>query len=342
MRAIVLAEPGAAGIGEAPAVTPGPDDVVIRVAYVGFCGSDLTSFRGLNPLVSYPRVPGHEIAGTVEELGSNVGDLQVGEDVTVMPYFNCGICRACRSGQPNACAKNQTMGVQREGAMTERIVVPRSKVLSAAGLALRDLALIEPCAVGFHAVARAKVAAGETVVVLGCGMIGLGAIIGAVRMGARVVAVDLAAEKLAVARSLGAAETINAGEQDVPAALAAIEPEGAHVVIEAVGTQATFLQAIDLAGTGGRVTYIGYAKAPIAYDTKQFILKELDIRGSRNALRGDFENVIDYFRSHPGTADRLISRVVPLEEGPAALEAWDRDPGAFIKIVVDMRTPQPA
>lgn len=342
MRAIVLAEPGAAGIGEAPAVTPGPDDVVIRVAYVGFCGSDLTSFRGLNPLVSYPRVPGHEIAGTIEELGSNVGDLQVGEDVTVMPYFNCGTCRACRSGQPNACAKNQTMGVQREGAMTERIVVPRSKVLSAAGLALRDLALIEPCAVGFHAVARANVAAGETVVVLGCGMIGLGAIIGAVRMGARVVAVDLAAEKLAVARSLGAAETINAGEQDVPATLAAIEPEGAHVVIEAVGTQATFLQAIDLAGTGGRVTYIGYAKAPIAYDTKQFILKELDIRGSRNALRGDFENVIDYFRSHPGTADRLISRVVPFDQGPAALEAWDRDPGAFIKIVVDMRTPQPA
>lgn len=336
MRAIVLAEPGTAGLGEAAPVVAGDDDVLIRVAYVGFCGSDLTSYRGLNPLVSYPRVPGHEIAGTVEAVGRNVVAFVAGQDVTVMPYFNCGTCRACRSGQPNACPRNQTMGVQRDGAMTEHIVVPASKVLAAKGLVLRDLALIEPCAVGFHAVARSRVAAGETVVVLGCGMIGLGAIIGAVRMGARVVAVDLSAEKLAVARSLGAAETIDAAAGDVAGALAGIEPEGAHVVIEAVGTQATFLQAVDLAGTGGRVTYIGYAKAPIAYDTKQFILKELEIRGSRNALRSDFEAVIDYFRAHPGTADRLISRIVSIDEGPAALADWDRDPGAYIKIVVDM------
>src|SRR5690606_11661756 len=134
----------------------------------------------------------------------------------------------------------------------------------------RDLALVEPCAVGFHAVRRAGQEAGETVVVLGCGMIGLGVLMGAKRQGARVIAVDLSESKLDVAKKLGADETIVAGG-DLKAAISALVPEGPDVVVEAVGAEATFLQAVDIVATGGRVVYIGYAKAPISYDTKFFI-----------------------------------------------------------------------
>ena len=335
MKALAILAPGQSGVIDISAAEAGPGEVAIDVAFVGLCGSDLNSYRGLNPLVSYPRVPGHEIAGVVAAVGQGVADLAPGQPVTVLPYFNCGTCRACRSGRANACVNNQTMGVQREGAMTGRVVVPREKIVPVDGLPLHHLALIEPCAVGFHAVDRAEVTGGETVLVLGCGMIGLGAIIGATQRGARVIAVDLSQDKLETAKAVGADVIINA-QHDLAAALKEIVAEGPDVVIEAVGTERTFLQAVDLVGSCGRVVYIGYAKAPIAYDTKQFITKELDIRGSRNARMSDFAAVIEHLRAHPHSADRIISRTVPLEQAPQALKDWDAAPGDFTKILVSL------
>lgn len=338
MKALSIDRPGAISIVDIAVRTPGPGEVTIAVAYVGYCGSDLTSYRGLNPLISYPRIPGHEIAGTVAALGSDVSGFAVGQAVTVLPYFNCGTCNACRMGLTNACKHNQTMGVQREGAMTAQVVVPASKVIPVDGLAQRDLTLIEPCAVGFHAVRRARVAAGETVVVLGCGMIGLGVVLGAVRLGARVIAVDLSAAKLAVAAELGASATIDAASSDVLSEVRRLTgDDGPSVVIEAVGADVTFRQAIDLVGSCGRVVYVGYAKAPVSYDTKQFLLKEIDILGSRGAQRVDFDAVIECLKGRPGVGDLIVSKIVRLDEAGAAMAAWDADPGGFTKILVDLR-----
>jgi 2-desacetyl-2-hydroxyethyl bacteriochlorophyllide A dehydrogenase len=335
MKAVCFDEPGKISLIELPVPTPGPGEVAVRMEYVGYCGSDLTSFRGLNPLISYPRVPGHEISGTVAALGNGVSELTLGQAVTILPYFNCGKCHACRLGRPNACKNNQTMGVQREGAMTSTVVVPAAKVLPVDGMRQRDLALIEPIAVGFHAVRRSELRPNETAVILGCGVIGLGALLGAVRRHARVIAVDLSADKLKVARALGAAETIDASRQDVAArVLELTSGEGPEVVIEAVGADVTFRQAIDLVASCGRVVYVGYAKNPIAYDTKHFLLKEMDIRGSRGSEIADFHDVVAYLKQRPDAGDRIVSRVVSIEEAGAAMEAWNRDPGAFTKIVV--------
>lgn len=334
MKAMAIVSAGTAQIVEVPQPNPGEGEVAINLAFVGFCGSDLTSYRGLNPLVSYPRVPGHEIAGTIASLGCGVDGLSIGQTVTVLPYFNCGHCRACRAGKPNACVNNQTMGVQREGAMTTQIVVPQEKVIPVGGLSLRDAALIEPCSVGFHAVSRAQVAPGETVLVLGCGMIGLGAMLGSLRRGATVIAVDVSRKKVEIARQAGASHIVCAEDGDVAAQIAAILPEGPDVVIEAVGAQATFLQAVDLVGQCGRVVYIGYAKDPVAYDTKRFLTKEIDIRGSRNALRSDFDDVIEWLGSHPEAGDLIISAVVDLDQAPQALAEWHRQPGNYTKILV--------
>lgn len=335
MKAVCIAEPGTVALTDISTPSCGVGEVAIDVAFVGFCGSDLTSFRGLNPLVSYPRVPGHEISGTVAELGPGVDDLAIGAEVTVVPYFNCGECRACRMGRPNACQNNQTMGVQREGAMTGRIVVPRKKVLPTPGLSLRDAALVEPCAVGFHAVQRAGASNGETVVVLGCGMIGLAALMGCVRQGATVVAVDLSAQKLDVARRLGASHAVLGGD-GVAARIAELVPGGPDIVIEAVGAPATFLLAVDIVGQCGRIVYIGYAKQPITYETKHFITKEIDLRGSRNALVADFEDVINWLKSHPEIGGSIVSATVPLDHAPAVLEQWAREPGNYTKILVSV------
>jgi threonine dehydrogenase-like Zn-dependent dehydrogenase len=335
VKALSIDRPGSTQLVEIAVPSPGAGEVSVAIAYIGYCGSDLSSYRGLNPLVSYPRVPGHEISGTISGLGAGVQGLVVGQPVTVLPYFNCGTCNSCRMGRPNACKHNQTMGVQREGAMTATVVVPAEKIIPVDGFKQRDLALIEPIAVGFHAVGRAEVASGETVVVLGCGVIGLGVVLGAVRRCARVIAVDLSAAKLLVARRLGAVETIDASSQNVVAEVRRITgDDGPAVVIEAVGAGVTFLQAIELVGSCGRVVYVGYAKAEVSYDTKQFLLKEMDVRGSRGAQRGDFVDVIDYLKQHPDSCDAIVSRIVPLAEAGEAMADWDKDPGAFIKILV--------
>ena len=335
MKALAIEQPGKARIVEIAVPEPGPGEIAVDPAFVGYCGSDLTSYRGLNPLVSYPRVPGHEIAGTVSALGQGVTGPAVGDVVTVLPYFNCGHCRACRAGKPNACVNNQTMGVQREGAMTSRIVVPAEKVLAVPGLALRDVALVEPCAVGFHAARRAEVQAGETVVVLGCGMIGLGAMMGCLRRGAQVIAVDLSPGKLDVARRLGATHAL-ASDADLAKRIEDLVPGGPDVVIEAVGAVSTFLAAVDLVGQCGRVVYIGYAKDAVAFDTKRFITKEIDIRGSRNALRTDFDDVVTWLRDNPEAGGHIVSATVPLEEAAGKLAEWDARPGDFTKILVSL------
>jgi 2-desacetyl-2-hydroxyethyl bacteriochlorophyllide A dehydrogenase len=335
VKALSIDRPGSTQLVEIAVPAPGVGEVAVAIAYIGYCGSDLSSYRGLNPLVSYPRVPGHEISGTISALGAGVEGLAVGQPVTVLPYFNCGTCNSCRMGRPNACKHNQTMGVQREGALTATVVVPAEKIIPVDGIKQRDLALIEPIAVGFHAVGRAEIVSAETVVVLGCGVIGLGAVLGAVRRGARVIAVDLSAAKLAVARLLGAVETIDASFLNVAAEVRRMtDDDGPSVVIEAVGAGVTFLQAIELVGSCGRVVYVGYAKAEVSYDTKQFLLKEMDIRGSRGARRGDFIDVIETLKHSPGTCDAIISRTVSLDEAGEAMADWDRDPGAFIKILV--------
>jgi L-galactonate 5-dehydrogenase len=338
MRAVVIDGPRRAGVGTLAEPTLAAGDVLVRVRTVGFCGSDLNTFRGLNPLVSYPRVPGHELAGTVEAVGAEVpASIRVGEDVTVVPYTACGNCPACRRGRVNTCRNNQTLGVQRDGALTERIAVPWSSVLRADGLSRRELALVEPLAVGVHAVARGRVASGDVVAVLGAGAVGLGAVAGAARSGATVIAVDVDDRKLATARRAGAAHAVNARGASLHDTLQSLTGgDGPDVVIEAVGLPETFLSAVAEVAVAGRVVYIGYAKASVGFDTTQFVRKELDILGARNATAEDFKRVLSLLHARLFPVDDAVTRVVGLQDAPGALRDWDADPGAVTRIHVDL------
>jgi len=338
MRALVIDGPGDVGLGTRGVPTLVDGAVLIRVRTVGFCGSDLNTYRGLNPLVSYPRVPGHEIAGIVEAVGVDVPiPLAVGTEVTVVPYTACGKCSACRCGRLNTCRNNQTLGVQRDGALTEQIVVPWQSVLRAEGLGRRELALVEPLAVGFHAAARGRVAARDVVAVIGTGAVGLGAVAGAARMGATVIAVDVDDRKLAMARRAGATHVVNSQTAPLHDRLQELtDGDGPDVVIEAVGLPETFVSAVSEVAVAGRVVYIGYAKAPVSFDTTQFVRKELDILGARNATADDFRAVIDLLRARHFPVSDAVTRVVGMGEAADALRMWDNDPAAVTRIHVDL------
>jgi len=335
MKALMIEHVGRTRFHEVAPAEMGPGDVRVAVRHVGLCGSDLNTFRGFNPLVSLPRIPGHEIGGEIVAAGAQVPASHApGRRVIVMPYTHCGRCASCRKGRTNACRYNRTLGVQQDGGLAEEIVLPSGKVVLNDTLQPRHLALVEPLAVGFHAVARGRVSVGERIVVLGCGMIGMGVLIGAVARGAEVIAVDMSAEKLALARRFGASHTVDASVQDVVAVIAELTADdGVDVAFEAVGTPATFTQCIALAGFAGRVVYVGYSKAPVTYETQVFNLKELDILGSRNATLEDFHAVVAHLEALGDAADALISRIIPFEDAEAAFPFWDthRD---TLKVVV--------
>ncbi len=338
MRAFVIDAPGVTHVAEVERPVPGEGEVLLRTIVVGMCGTDLSTFRGKNPLVSYPRIPGHEIAATIVEAGPGVPErFATGLNVTLSPYTNCGKCASCKRGRVNACQFNQTLGVQREGAMKEYFTAPWSKLYIAEGLTIPELSVVEPLSVGFHATARGRVTSDDIVAVVGCGVVGLGAIAAAAHRGARVIAMDVDDRKLAVAKQAGATDLVNSRSTPVHDALQSLTGgAGPDVIIEAVGTPATFRMAVEEVAFTGRVVYIGYAKEPVDYETRLFVMKELDIMGSRNAL-DEFGTVIEALRGGKFPVDAIISKVVPLEEAGAILQAWSDDPGAYVKVQVSLQ-----
>jgi len=338
MKAFAIKEAGVVASVETDEPKMGSDVVMIDVCFVGLCGSDLNSYRGLMPLVTFPRIPGHEISGIVLAKGENVPDtIKMGDRATVSPYTHCGVCPACKAGRENTCENNKTFGVQRDGAITERIVVPFEKVFVSKILTLHELALVEPLSVGYHAANRCRVSEQDSVLVFGCGAIGMGAVCASVRKGATVIAVDVDDTKLESARTFGAAFTINARKEDLKARIAEItNNEGVSVAIEAVGNGETFKQAIESVCFSGRVVMIGYAKGETSLDTQLIIKKELDVLGSRNALRV-FPAVIKMLERREKPFANMITRIYPFGETPDALKDWDTNPGIVSKFLIDIK-----
>jgi threonine dehydrogenase-like Zn-dependent dehydrogenase len=334
LKALVLKQPGEAAIQQIDEPVRSDGAVLLKIRRVGLCGSDLNSFRGTNALVSYPRVPGHEVAATIVVGSATDPALSAGANVTMSPYTSCGSCASCKDGRPNACQFNQTLGVQRDGALTEFIIMPPEK-LYPANLGLNELCLVEPLTVGFHAVARGRVTAADSVAIMGCGGVGLGAIAASHFVGARTIAIDIEENKLDVAAKAGANHTINAKNGPLHDRLQELTNGfGPDVFIEAIGSPDTFRCAVEEVSFAGRVVYIGYSKAPVTYETRLFVQKELDILGSRNALPEDFRQVIRMLESGQFPASDAVTIIAHLEDVPKLLREWNQNPGRFTKIMV--------
>jgi threonine dehydrogenase-like Zn-dependent dehydrogenase len=337
MKAFYIMEPGKTSVGELEPPKPAPGELLLQTRLIGLCGTDLSTFRGKNPLVEYPRIPGHEIAATIAQTGTDVpSELRPGMNVTVYPNTACGKCASCKRGRTNACKFNQTLGVQRDGAMCDYFTIAWEKACPAQDLALRELSMVEPLAVGFHAAERGRVTAEDTVAVIGCGAVGLGALAASASRGATTIAIDLDDKKLALAKRAGAHHTINSQSESVHDRLLEItQGLGPDVVIEAVGAPATYVLAVEEAAHTGRVVYIGWGKEPVSFETKLFVHKELDILGSRNYLR-EFPAVVDVLRKKQFPVDSAISLTVPFAEAGEALRQWSESPQRFTKILVNL------
>jgi threonine dehydrogenase-like Zn-dependent dehydrogenase len=336
MKAIQIITPENIQIVDRPAPLANKSEVLLKINYVGFCGSDLSTYLGKNPMVHYPRVPGHEISATISAVGDEVpANFKIGQSVTVVPYTNCGQCSSCRKGRFNACRYNETQGVQRDGAMQEFITVPWQKLISDESLSAKELAMVEPLTVGFHSVDRGRVTDIDTVMVFGCGMIGSGAIIRAALRGAKVIAVDIDDQKLDLARKIGASYCINSKTTNLHDALQQITGgHGPDVIIEAAGNPFTYQSALEEAAFAARVVCIGYAKNDVSFATKLWVQKEIDILGARNATPSDFEAVINYLKQRTFPIDEMITRIIQPGEAAEAVADWAANPGQVMKILV--------
>jgi len=336
MKALVIDRPGESRVIDLEPPATDPLEATMRIRRIGLCGTDLSTFLGKNPLVTYPRIPGHEVAATLERVPANDLGLAEGMNVTMSPYTSCGKCTACRQGRFNACRFNQTLGVQRDGALMDYFAMPLEKLYTAP-LTLDELCLVEPLTVGCHAVARGRVTAADTVAIYGCGGVGLGAVSAAAFREANVIAIDIDDKKLEIARSSGARHLINSTSEDVHARLQELTGgHGPDVIIEAIGRPDTYRAAVEEVAFTGRVVYIGYSKDLVSFDTRLFVQKELDILGSRNALPQDFREVIRMFEQKRFPTESAISAMVPLKEAPAILRAWSENPAAYTKIMITL------
>ena len=336
MKALFLTAVGQTEIREIEKPNIGPEEVLLKIGMVGFCGGDLNGFKGLFELQEYPNVLGHEVGGTIEAMGSQVPEsFKIDNKVTVYPYLNCGKCISCRKGRRNACQDNKTMGVRRPGAMTRYIAIHWQDLFASEKLSLKELALVEPLTVGFHAAARGRVSSQDRVAVIGCGIVGMGAIASAVNRGAEVIAIDIDDSKMDIAKKIGVAHTINTSREDLHEALMRItDGDGPDVIIEAVGNAITYRAAVDEVAYTGRVVCIGYAKSAVEFNTGIFVRKEIEILGSRNCT-DEFPEVIAYLEAGKFPVEDVISKTVSLDDAGAALADWAANAKGITKIMVD-------
>lgn len=336
-KRLVLRQPFAAVVEDAPAPRPGAGEVLLRVRTIGVCGTDIRAWQGLHSFMTYPRVPGHEVAGEVAELGPGAGDsgFALGERVVVDPYVACGQCYPCSLGRTNCCERLEVMGVHRDGAMQEYVVVPVGQLHRApAGPSFETLSFVEPAGVALHAVRRSRVKAGDTAAVIGAGNIGLLAVQILKAQGARVMAIDVKESRLQLARTLGADLVVNSKtENPVEQALEFTGGVGPSVVFEVVGASPTVRLALDLVSYAGQVVLVGVCHDEVTFRPDLMNKRELDLLGSRNS-RGVFPEVLRLVAEGKLVTDGLITRRISLDEFDATMKALASGAQDEIKTVI--------
>lgn len=338
MKSIVINKPGDVSIIEMEKPIPKKGEALLKLLYGGVCGSDLGSYRGTFAYVSYPRIPGHEFSAEIIEIEENDKGLEPGMIVTCNPYFNCTECYSCKRGLVNCCTTNQTMGVQREGAFSEYITMPIERIYDGKGLPPKTLALIEPFCISYHGVSRADVQMGDKVLVIGAGTIGVLAAVAAKAKGAEVYISDVSEKKLEFAvKEFGLAGSIlNESPESFEEKVDMItDGNGFDVAIEAVGLPSTFQNCIDAAAFGGKVVLIGVGKKNLDFNFTMIQKKELNIFGSRNALKKDFIELIDLIKEGKVDLEKIVTNTYQMEDAKRAFKEFDENAASMLKVVIE-------
>ncbi len=335
MKAIVISEPNKIEIKEVPMPKVKEGEALLKVKYVGICGADVASFTGNQPFTTYPRIPGHEFSAEIVSIPQNDKGFKPGDIVTCNPYFNCGSCYSCERGFVNCCTDNQTMGVQRDGAFCEYISMPVERIYDGKGLSAKELALIEPFSISQHAISRAEIKETDTVLVIGAGPIGLFALVAAKQKCKKIVVADILDNRLELAKEYGADAVVNTKKQSLEAFSEEFtNGNGFDVCIEACGAPETFLGCIENAAFAGNIILIGNGKRETNFVHSVILKKELNIHGSRNALKADFENNISLVAEKKADVMKMVSGIYPMEEALEAFKALSNNDGTLAKLLI--------
>lgn len=291
---------------------PDKNEALIKIKSVGICGTDIHAWGGNQPFFSYPRVLGHEICGDIVAVGEDIADLRVGQQVAVIPYVACQQCPACLSGRTNCCEKISVIGVHQDGGFSEYLSVPATNLLLVEGIEPVAAALIEPFAISAHAVRRGAIAAGEQVLVVGAGPIGLGAAAIAKADGAQVVVADTSpARRDHVVSRLGVTALDPAAGDFVDRLRAAFNGSLAQKVLDATGNQHAMNNTVNLIRHGGTIVFVGLFKGDLQFSDPEFHKKETTMMGSRNATPEDFARVGRLMTEGKLTADMMLTHRYP-------------------------------
>ena len=337
MKTLVCTEPGHFEYQTAakPELTSG--NAIIKIKRIGICGTDLHAFEGTQPYFEYPRILGHELAGELVEAHDAPG-FKIGEAVTFIPYFSCGVCIACRMGKPNCCSTIKVCGVHQDGGMAEYLSVPSASLVHGDGLGFDELALIEPLAIGAHGVRRAEIKKGEYVLIIGAGPIGLGAMEFARIAGANVIALDINDKRLQFCKEkLGVSHTINALAPDVLGQLMEItNGDMPTVVMDATGNLKAINKGFQYIAHGGRYVLIGLQKGEICFSHPEFHKREATLMSSRNATREDFNHVITAIKDKTISPENFITQTFLFENIGDEFNQLLHSQDSVIKAMIEM------
>lgn len=337
MKAVRIVEPFKVECIDVPKPEPKKGEALLKIEAAGICGSDIGAFRGVNNLVSYPRIIGHELSGVIVSIpdDNNPKGLKPGDRVVVDPYLHCDHCYPCSIGRTNCCIDLKTLGVHVDGGMREYFCHPGHMLVKIPdGMTFEQAAMAEPLTISMHGIHRGGFKAGEFCAVIGAGPIGLAAAMTAQAYGGHAILIDLVQERLDFAKKVGIEYTINSAKEDATKKICEItNGDMAQLVMECSGANAAIRASLDYASNAGRITLTGWPKKETSLPTDLITKKELDIRGGRNSAR-EFEEALDLIFSRRVDMEKILTKVVSVEDAPATIIDIEKNPGNYMKVVV--------
>ena len=337
MKAIRIIEPFKVECIDIEKPEPKKGEALLKIEAAGICGSDIGAFRGVNNLVSYPRIIGHELSGVIVSIpdDNNPKGLKPGDRVVVDPYLHCDHCYPCRIGRTNCCIDLKTLGVHVDGGMREYFCHPAHMLVKIPdGMTFEQAAMAEPLTISMHGIHRGAFKEGEFCAVIGAGPIGLAAAMTAQAYGGHAILIDLVQERLDFAKKVGIEYTINSGKEDATKKICEItNGDMAQLVMECSGANAAIRATLDYASNAGRITLTGWPKKETSLPTDIITKKELDIRGGRNSAR-EFEEALDLIFSRRVDLEKILTKVVSAEEAPNTIIDIEKNPGNYMKVIV--------
>lgn len=312
-------------------------EAIVKIRRIGICGTDMHAYQGNQPFFTYPRILGHELSGVIEQIHDTDGEFVVGQQVAIIPYMHCGLCIACRHGKTNCCTSMEVLGVHVDGGMQERIAVPVTHLVSTEGLTLDQSAMLEPLAIGAHAVRRSQLSQGETALVIGAGPIGLGVMVFAKRAGAKVIVMDVNEERLAFCKSWAKVDyTVHALNGAQEQLLEITDGSYPTIVFDATGNTNSMENAFRYVAHGGTLVYVGLVKSNISFNDSEFHKREMTLMGSRNATREDFNRVIEAMKTGEVDIENYITHRTAFNDVVSSFECWLDPLSKVIKVLIEL------